>query len=198
MQVVREGDILDGKTVNGISFDFPYGIEGTKTAFKASFTDGTEALYFAELEVPECVLQPLGAENFCTGAVNSAGTGATLSMGGSSSVATNDFTLTVTGAAVESSGMFVYASNTAQAPYGNGLRCVGTSSGGVYRLSPTLFTNGCGTATRLVDLESGAPATGSSEIDSGSTWYFQFWYRDLAAGGAGFNTSDGLKVIFCP
>jgi hypothetical protein len=198
VQIVREGDILDGKTVNGASFDFPYGIEGTKTAFKASFTDGTEALYFAELEVPECVLQPLGAENFCTGAVNSAGTGATLSMGGSSSVATNDFTLTVTGAAVESSGMFVYASNTAQAPYGNGLRCVGTSSGGVYRLSPTLFTNGCGTATRLVDLESGAPATGSSEIDSGSTWYFQFWYRDLAAGGARFNTSDGLKVIFCP
>jgi hypothetical protein len=198
VQIVREGDILDGKTVNEVSFDFPYGIEGTKTAFRASFTDGTWALYFAELEVPECVLQPLGAENFCTGAVNSSGTGATLSMGGSSSVATNDFTLTVTGVPVQSSGMFVYDSNTAQAPYGDGLRCVGTSNTGLYRLSPTLLPNGCGIITHLVDLTSGAPAAGSSQIDSGSTWYFQFLYRDSASTGAGFNASDGLKVIFCP
>ncbi len=141
----------------------------------------------------ECV-----AENFCTGAANSSGTGAMLSMGGSSSVATNDFTLTVTGAAVESSGLFVYASDTAEEPFGDGLRCVGTGSLGVYRLSPTLFTDGSGAATRIVDLESGAPAMGSSEIEPGSTWYFQFWYRDLAATGAGFNASDGLKVVFCP
>lgn len=28
--------------------------------------------------------------------------------------------------------------------------------------------------------------------------YFQCWYRDPAAGGAAFNTSNGLEVLFLP
>ena len=141
----------------------------------------------------ECV-----AENFCTGAPNSAGPGATMSMLGSSSVSANDLTLVATGAAVDSSGLFVYGSVPAEEPFGDGLRCVGTSPTGVFRLSPTLFTDQNGTATRIVDLSSGAPAAGNGQITPGSTWYFQFWYRDLAAGGTGFNTTDGLEIIFCP
>jgi hypothetical protein len=35
-------------------------------------------------------------------------------------------------------------------------------------------------------------------ITAGSTWNFQFWYRNPAAGGAGFNLSDGLSIRFCP
>jgi len=39
------------------------------------------------------------------------------------------------------------------------------------------------------------PAGG--QITSGSTWNFQAWYRDPAAGGAMFNTSDALRATFC-
>jgi len=30
----------------------------------------------------------------------------------------------------------------------------------------------------------------------GETTYFQYWFRDPAAGGAAFNTSDALRVTF--
>ena len=28
------------------------------------------------------------------------------------------------------------------------------------------------------------------------TWYFQLGYRDVAGGGAGYNTTDGIRVVF--
>jgi len=35
-------------------------------------------------------------------------------------------------------------------------------------------------------------------IQAGEAWRFQFWYRNPAGGGAGFNLSDALLVTFCP
>ena len=35
-------------------------------------------------------------------------------------------------------------------------------------------------------------------IVPGATWYFQSWFRDTPAGGAGFNLSNGLQVLFTP
>ena len=141
----------------------------------------------------ECV-----AENFCTGSPNSAGPGASLSMSGTTSVSSNDFTLTASGASVNSSGLFVYSDVQATEPFGDGIRCVGSSPLGVYRLSPTLLTDESGVASRYVDMTLGAPAAGAGAITPGSTWNFQFWYRDLLAGGSGFNATDGLQVTFCP
>ncbi len=138
------------------------------------------------------------AEPFCTAAPNSAGAGASISMTGSTSVSANDLTLVTSGAPAGTSGLFVYAAVPAEEPFGDGVRCVGTNPLGVFRLSPTLFTDEAGSASRLVDLESGAPAAGNGAIAPGSTWFFQFWYRDLAAGASGFNATDGLSVTFCP
>ena len=52
-----------------------------------------------------------------------------------------------------------------------------------------------GSGSYLVDY---ASLTGPGQISAGSTWNFQFWYRDPAGGGAGFNLSDGLQLTFCP
>ena len=41
-----------------------------------------------------------------------------------------------------------------------------------------------------------SPAAG--HIVAGTTWKFQYWYRNVAGGGAGFNLSDGLSVQWCP
>jgi hypothetical protein len=138
------------------------------------------------------------AGNFCIGAPNSAGSGASLAMSGSTGVADNDFTLVTSGASLNSPGLFVYAAVQAEEPFGDGFRCVGTGPTGVFRLSPTLFTDANGGAVRLVDLTQGATSSGPGAITAGSTWNFQFWYRDLAGGGQGFNATDGLQVIFCP
>ena len=42
------------------------------------------------------------------------------------------------------------------------------------------------------------PPQAAGQITVGSTWNFQFRYRDPAAGGAYFNLSDGLEITFCP
>ena len=48
--------------------------------------------------------------------------------------------------------------------------------------------------THQVDLPN--PPTAMGLITAGSTWNFQAWYRDPAAGGAFFNLSDGFEVTF--
>ena len=59
-----------------------------------------------------------------------------------------------------------------------------------------MSTGSLGQASYAVDNTN--PPQPSGQITAGSTWNFQFWYRDPAAGGADFNLSDGLEVTFCP
>jgi hypothetical protein len=75
-----------------------------------------------------------------------------------------------------------------QVAFGNGFRCVG---GAVLRLGQHA-TNPSGVATVAINF--GAVPT---PITVGSTWKFQYWYRNPAAGGALFNLSNGLSVTFC-
>jgi hypothetical protein len=41
-------------------------------------------------------------------------------------------------------------------------------------------------------------ASGTGAVAVGDTWFFQYWYRDVAAGASGFNLSNGLAVTFGP
>jgi hypothetical protein len=54
------------------------------------------------------------------------------------------------------------------------------------------------TVTPVLILDALLRAERAELITPGSTWTFQFWYRDLAAGGAGFNLSNELSATFCP
>ncbi len=78
-----------------------------------------------------------------------------------------------------------------QTPLGNGLLCIGNP----VRVFPILTANAAGMVTSPLD-------TGvfphSSIFQVGATWNFQYWYRDIPAGGAGFNLSDALSVTFLP
>ena len=42
------------------------------------------------------------------------------------------------------------------------------------------------------------PNGSAGAIVAGSTLYFQAWFRDPAAGGALFDLSDGLEIVFAP
>ena len=83
-------------------------------------------------------------------------------------------------------------------PFGDGLRCVGAGALGTFRLDPVVLVGLDGRAVRPVDLTAPPAAGGPGAIQPGSSWSFQFWYRDPFAGGTGFNLSDGLTVLFCP
>ena len=52
---------------------------------------------------------------------------------------------------------------------------------------------------RALDFTAPPTNAGGGQINPGSTWNFQFWFRDpMGPGGNGFNLSDGLQVDFCP
>lgn len=127
--------------------------------------------------------------NYCVGAPNTASpTGAQMGALGSSSLAANDLRLYATGTATQTFGLFFYGSAAVQAPSGNGFVCVG---GNVFRL-PVVTTGAAGTPS--FGFDSGAPPSPAGAITAGSTWHFQCWFRD---GAAGWNYSDGLRVTFC-
>lgn len=127
--------------------------------------------------------------NYCTSNANSTGAPALIYATGSGSVAANDLVLNA-GPVPNQPGIFFYANNQLQVPFGNGFLC---AAGTISRL-PVVVGSG-NLASFSVDYGS-VPATGP--ITSGSDWNFQFWYRDPAGGGAFFNTSDGLNIIFVP
>ncbi len=132
------------------------------------------------------------ATAYCSTAPNSAGSGATMSVFGSTSVSANDLVLRVQACPPTQNGLFFYGPGQTQAPFGNGHLCI---DGGFFRL-PIVATNASGVATFGLDVT--LPPSAGGDITAFSTWNFQFWYRDPAAGGASFNLSDGISVEFCP
>jgi len=134
------------------------------------------------------------ATAYCVGARNSTGVGASIGHAGSLSVGANGFALTVANAVPNQFGVFFYGAQETQVPLGDGLRCVG---GSLFRLQPATAIAADGSAVRQLDFTS--PPAPAGQITAGSTWNFQFWYRDQAGpGGTGTNTSNALKVVFAP
>lgn len=131
------------------------------------------------------------ASNYCTSTVNSSNLPGRIFSDGLGSVAANDFVLHADQLAYSQFGLFFYSTSETQVAFGNGFRCIGNP---VFRLSPVTGTSG-GNASRELDLTA---LSGAGAITAGSTWKFQFWFRDPAAGGAGFNLTDGLSVDFIP
>ncbi|MCB9914699.1 MAG: VCBS repeat-containing protein [Planctomycetes bacterium] len=134
------------------------------------------------------------ATNYCTGAPNSVGAGASIGFAGSLSIADGSFTLTASGAVPGQNGLFYYGGGQTAAPFGDGIRCVAAP---FFRLNPPVACDVAGNASAFVDFTSGPAGSGASAIIAGSTWNFQFWYRD-PAGPSAFNLSNGLRATFVP
>jgi hypothetical protein len=126
------------------------------------------------------------------------GAGARICSFGSTSLAANDFELAAASAPAGKSALFYYGPTQIQVPFGNGYRCVGNGALGVFRLGPPSLTSSEGAALRPVDFTQPPASGGGGAITAGSTWNFQLWYRDPAAGGAGVNLSDALRATFVP
>jgi hypothetical protein len=94
-------------------------------------------------------------------------------------------------------GQFLYSAGQAQTPFGNGFLCLGGGAS-VMRIFPPVVGGQQAGMGVGIDFQSPPYNAGPGAITAGSTWNFQFWYRDVAAGGAQFNLSNGLQVTFCP
>ena len=153
-----------------------------------TFPSGPIALRLVEATCPP-------PTNHCVATPNSAGAGTIMDWSGSLSVAQNAFVLRAAPAPPTQFGLVYYGPETAMVPFGNGFRCVGAGALQFFRLDPIQVAVS-GVATDSPDLTS--PTSPLGQITGGSTWSFQFWFRDPQSGGAFFDLSDGLRATFCP
>lgn len=182
-----------------LSLDPSLGPEDVRSALHASCVDlGPPGFNpnsgFGRLEVPALLAPYAGCTgaSYCTSTANSSGLPATISYSGSLSVGANDLVLEAQNCSSSPTpGLFYYGTQAVSLPFGNGTRCVG---GTVQRL-PVLVTSALGSASYAVDITSPPQSTG--QISAGETWYFQFWFRDPAAGGSFFDLSNALELTFC-
>ncbi len=131
--------------------------------------------------------------NYCMATTNSSGAAAVIGSSGSISIADNNYNLLAWNLPASQPGIFYYGDTAGQFNLGDGYACA--ASGLVVRLAPQT-TSVWGDASRTFDFT--APPFPSAQITAGSTWYFQFWFRDPAAQGVGYNLTDGLNAVFCP
>ena len=128
--------------------------------------------------------------NYCISLDTSLGSPATISATGSLSVADNNFFLSAE-PVPNQPGIFFYGPTQTINPFGNGFLCI---TGTIGRLS---VENAAGNVISHA-LDNTQPPNPATVITSGSTWNFQCWFRDPAAGGAAFNLSDALEATFSP
>jgi len=128
-------------------------------------------------------------QTYCVAAPNTVGGGAQMGFSGTGNLVLNDLRLYVYACPPNTAGLFFYGTSSLQVPFGNGFRCVG---GTTYRLG-IQTTDSFGDATLLLDLNN----LPEGAVLPGQVRHFQFWYRNPAAGGAGFNLSNGLTVTIC-
>ena len=105
-------------------------------------------------------------------------------------MADNDFQLITESVPAGGPGPYFFGPTQIQVPFGDGFRCVG---GAIRRLQPPVPADGSGVTRRILNLAA-PPAAGN--IAPGADLNFQLWYRDNAAGGSGFNLSDGVNVLW--
>ena len=157
------------------------------------FKSGAPGAMMVDADVPSGDATPF---NYCQTSPNSATLGAVMDFTGSTSISANNFSLRTTDGVPNVFGLYFYGPNMIQAPFGDGFRCVG---GQTFRIQPPAQFNGSGVVTRAVDFTSPPAGSGGGAITAGSSWNFQFWFRDpMGPGGNGFNLSDGLNASFIP
>ncbi len=123
---------------------------------------------------------------YCSAPPNSTGAASDISIQGSTSIGSDDLLLRASGLP-QGAGLFFYGQGQTLLPFGNGLRCIGTS----IRRLPVVTSMG-GVASHALD------ATNLAQpILAGETWSFQYWYRDAGV-GAGFNASNAIEITFLP
>jgi hypothetical protein len=130
------------------------------------------------------------AYQYCPATASSAGTVAFVGYAGSLDLSQQNFAVFVTGAAIHPSayGMFIFGVNQTQVAFGNGYLCIQPFA----RMPLQHLTSETLYQSMQSSPEEFAP------FQPGSSWNFQFWYRDAAAGGANFNLSRALHVDFAP
>ena len=133
---------------------------------------------------------PCALANYCTSQPNSTGQAASLVAQGSASREVNDLAFTASSLPPTAVALLYSGTNPIDpgTPFGDGSKCVG---GTIVRHAIRQALAGA----IFVAQDVNAPEYAT--VRPGDTRYYQVLYRDPAAGGAGFNTTDAVAVTFC-
>ncbi|MEZ6006095.1 MAG: hypothetical protein R3F33_18175 [Planctomycetota bacterium] len=141
--------------------------------------------------VAQCAM-PLGTFP-CSSNPNSSGQIAGIGGYGDPAASNNNLQLACSNVASDSLGFFLASPNADFVPsFGGsaGNLCLGA---GLLRLNDQLLrANSGGRAGRILDTQNLVPGTA---IQAGSTWHFQFWFRDAGLPGVS-NTSGSIAIPF--
>jgi hypothetical protein len=187
-------DPLGGQTIDNLALDLPTILPTGGTAHLLfNLAPGDLAFDFAaDLQwfaggAPVC-----DVTNYCVSTPNTAGPGARIAANGSTSLTLNNLELYCDGIPALHPGRFYVGSKQTLAPFGDGVLCVG----GTGRRFAIAFTDAQGVARTAIDFQD--PAQPGGVFTPGSSWNFQFVYRDPLGAAATFNTSDAMQITFCP
>ncbi|MFT7486364.1 MAG: outer membrane protein assembly factor BamB, partial [Candidatus Paceibacteria bacterium] len=127
---------------------------------------------------------------YCGALANSSGMPARLDINGVASASFGSFTLVCEQLPKSAMALFFFGPQAIDpgTPFGNGLRCV---DGALELLGVQTVSAG---GLQLLQSISGPHYAG---VQPGDQLHYQLIYRDTAAGGAGFNTSDAMRVQVC-
>ncbi|MFT7670682.1 MAG: hypothetical protein ACI8X5_003393 [Planctomycetota bacterium] len=164
--------------------------------YRVSTPSGTSGDATITLQYNSFVVCPTPT-SYCTSLPNTGGVSAVIASSGSTSLSANDLTIAVSGAIPGQFGLFFYGAGQSQTAFGDGFLCVTAGGSGIFRLPPAQAGGVGGEVSRVIDLNTDPHLSGSGAIEAGSTWNFQYWYRDTV-GVSGFNLSNGLSAEFCP
>jgi hypothetical protein len=157
--------------------------------FRAEVSDSTDDWFIDDVSISSSCAAPT---SYCTPSGNSfSASGAQMSFTGSASLSANDLTLVCNDAVPTQFGIFYFGPNQVQATFGEGFRCIGGST----TRMPLQTVDALGVASRVIDVN-GLPGGATFSPSQSVNW--QYWFRDPAGGGAGFNLSDGLNTVWCP
>lgn len=186
---VIPGVVYNAPTVGGTS---------VTVAIPAAALSGNVSVWEPSLNLmsnpfPITIGECLPPSTYCISAPNSVNPGgATMGSAGSVSITANDLQLQAFGLPANVTNLFFMGQNQiAPVAFGNGFRCIGAP---FYRL-PAVQASIFGDTQFDLDVNT---LPQGIQVNAGESWNFENWYRDPAAGGANYNGSNGLNVIFCP
>jgi hypothetical protein len=137
--------------------------------------------------------------NYCTANVNSTGATGVASATGSTAVAANNVTLRAASLPNNAFAFFLVSRDAgfvANPGGSQGNLCVGGSIGRYVGPGQIKNTGVVGAIDLAIDLTQVPQPTGSVAVAPGDTWRFTCWHRDVVAGSATSNFTNGLAIAF--
>ncbi|MBL8858056.1 MAG: hypothetical protein JNL28_06105 [Planctomycetes bacterium] len=164
---------------------------GGRNLFVACVQHPESPLGGYRLEVQVTAGDCFAPARYCTATANSSGQPARIDASGSTSISADDLVLSASNLPANTIGLFFQGTHPAlpAVAFGNGTRCV---AGALRRLAVVQAGQ-----NSVVQPQSWT-SPGWIGVQPTSTRYVQFWFRDVPAGGAAFNTTDALELTFCP